>query len=443
MKRHGRRLRCLAILLAVGALVAACSNSSDSNTAAPASSAGGGAVPGVTNAEIRFSVLGTRTNNPLGTCLLDCFSQGIKAYFDYRNSEGGVHGRKLVVARELDDALGQNQQKAIEIVSAKDTFATFSAPQLASGWQNFADAGIPLYGWDIHPAQMIGRKSIFGNAAPPCLDCMDRTFTYVAELAGTKRIAALGYGVSDNSKQCVTQITDTIGRYGAATGQEIVYKNDTLAFGLSNGVGPEVAAMKRADAQLVITCLDLNGMKTLAQELERQGMGDIPMYHLNTYNQKFVEEAGALFEGDYVSVGFRPFEADPADTAMATFKKWIGKVGGRPDEMAMYGWINADLAYQGILKAGPAFTQASVIDATNHLTDYTADGLTVPVDWSRQHGQRSKADPVTNGYKLDCRALVRVRGGKFEIVGGTKDKPFVCWPPKDTTWSEPKPTSFG
>ena len=79
---------------------------------------------------------------------------------------------------------------------------------------------------------------------------------------------------------------------------------------MPNGIGPEVTAMKQAGVDMVVAAIDLNGMKTIAQELKRQGMGDVTMYHPNTYDQDFVKEAGELFEGDYVSVGFRPFEAD-------------------------------------------------------------------------------------------------------------------------------------
>ena len=38
-------------------------------------------VPGVTDDEITFAAIGTRSNNPLGTCILDCYLQGIEAYF--------------------------------------------------------------------------------------------------------------------------------------------------------------------------------------------------------------------------------------------------------------------------------------------------------------------------------------------------------------------------
>lgn len=441
--RHGR-VRALSVLLVVLALVAAgCSNSSGEKDGDGGGSGGGaGSAPGVTATEVRFTILGTQTNNPLGTCLLECYARGVKAYFDYRNSEGGVHGRKLVVSKEIDDQLGQNQQRAKEIISANDTFATLSATQLATGWSDLAKAGIPLYGWAIHPTEMAGHKEIFGNSAPPCLECVDRTFPYVARLAGAKKLAALGYGVTDNSKQCVSQIANTVDKYKGDTGQEVVYKNDSLAFGLSNGIGPEVTAMKKAGVEMILSCLDLNGMKTLAQELRRQGLEDTPLYHLNTYNQPFVAEADGLFEGDYMSVGFRPFEADAGDTAMTTYKEWIAKQDGEPDELSMYGWITANLAYQGLLDAGKNPTRESVIAATNKLTAFTAGGLIFPVDWSRQHELPTPEDPVAHGYKQVCRALAQVKDGKFQVVGGTKDKPFVCWPPEDDKWTEPTLTTF-
>src|SRR3546814_1957366 len=57
-------------------------------------------VPGVTDEEIAFAVLGTgAASSPIGGCQLTCYVAGIEAYFDYRNSEGGVHGRQLVIGR--------------------------------------------------------------------------------------------------------------------------------------------------------------------------------------------------------------------------------------------------------------------------------------------------------------------------------------------------------
>ena len=55
-------------------------------------------VPGVTDETISYGVVGTGLSNPLGYCLLECYVDGIEAYFEYRNELGGVHGRELASA---------------------------------------------------------------------------------------------------------------------------------------------------------------------------------------------------------------------------------------------------------------------------------------------------------------------------------------------------------
>jgi hypothetical protein len=444
----GRR-RVLAVLLTLAFVLAACGNSGDDDSSGDDDTAdpGGEAatsssdVPGVTADEIRFSAFGTNSNNPLGTCVLDCFVDGVNAYFAFRNSEGGVHGRDLVVATELDDELSRNQERALEIVSADDTFAAFSATQLANGWADVAEAGIPLYVWGIHAVEMNGQDSMFASFGVRCVTCTTRVLPYAGTLVDATSVGVMGYGVSEASKDCVAANADSVEMYADETGQEVGYTNDDLAFGLPNGIAPEVSAMKRAGVDFVTACVDLNGMKTLAQEMERQGMGDVPMLHPNTYDQAFVEEAGDLFEGDLVSVTFRPFEADPGDSALNDYFEWMEETGSEPTEPAMIGWINADLAYQGILAAGEDFTRESVIEATNEMTEYTADGLVHPIDWSRQHDAPTEDDPATHGYAQDCTSFVRVNDGQFEMVGD-ESEPWFCWEGGTREWSEPEPTNF-
>ncbi len=458
MRPHVRLHRSLLVGAAL-ALLAACSNSTDTKptTAASGAAAGSGAsndttqhvpisgVPGVTDTEIHFSSLGTNSNNPLGTCVLTCFDDGVKAYFDFRNSEGGIYGRKLMLTKEVDDELTNNQAKALEIISANDTFGTFSAPQIASGWADLASNGIPTYVWAINPANASGHPEIFGNAPVICIDCSGRGYAYQAQIAGAHRVATLGYGVSENSKQCADSSAKSIDKYSADVGgAQAVYTNDNLDFGLPNGIGPEVTAIKQAGADLIIGCLDLNGMKTLAQELQRQGVRQsIKMFHPNTYDQKFVKDAGNLFVGDFVLVQFRPFEADPAQSQLKDFHEWMAKDGKAETELAMDGWINADLAYQGLVAAGPNFDRQKVIDASNsQLTAFTAGGLIAPIDWSRQHVAPTEDDPATHGPKQDCSAFVRVGSdGTFQMVGDAA-KPWSCFPGNTREWSDPVSMTF-
>ncbi len=400
-------------------------------------------VPGITDTEISYAALGTNSNNPLGTCVLDCYADGIKAYFEFRNSQGGIYGRKLVLSKIVDDELANNQAKALEILSANDTFGTFDAAQLSSGIGDLADAGVPVYYWAIEPASAGGHPQIFGQREVTCITCVSRTIPYVARLAGAKKVAALGYGVSENSKQCAQSNAASIKRYSAETGgAEVAYLNDAIAFGMPNGVGPEVTAMAQAGVDLILACIDLNGMKTLAQELDRQGLRDkVKMLHANTYDADFVAASNGLFDGDYVAVGFRPFEADAGSSGLQDYFDWMDKIGKPRFEISMVGWINADLAYQGLVAAGPNLTRDAVVAATNAFTDYTAHGLTPPVDWSRQHDAPTPDDPKTHGPKYSCLALVQVVAGKFQMVGDPA-KPWSCWPGDTYDWSEPVAMNF-
>jgi hypothetical protein len=398
-------------------------------------------VPGVSDKEIAYAAIGTKTGNPLGNCILDCYVAGIKAYFAFRNSEGGIFGRQLVLSQVLDDELAQNQVRALEVTSGNKAFGAFEATLLASGWGDLDAAGVPTYAWGINAEEAANRQHIFPSTVIRCDDCTGRGVPYAIKTAGAKHAASIGYGISENSKVCTNSVADSIKLYSADIGADVVYTNDSLDFGLANGIAPEVTAMKKAGVDFISSCIDLNGMKTLATELQRQGMQNVVLYHPNTYSQSFVADAGGIFDGDFVGVGFRPFEADRSGSALDDFLTWMDKQGSEPSELAMAGWINATLAFDGLLAAGPVFDRDKVTAATNAMTDFTAGGLIETTSWGEAHTPYTQATrSVDKG--TECVALTRVEAGKFVTVA-PKNKPWLCWEQADLTWSEPTPTSFG
>lgn len=451
--------RALAALTVLALLAAACGNSDgESGDKTPTTGSDGTAptdggdaerdtfvaitgVPGVTDDEIAFAAIGTREGNPLGTCILDCYLDGIKAYFAFRNAEGGIFGRDLVLSEELDDALAANQAKSLEVISGGDAFGVFQATLVASGWGDLDDAGVPTYTWGIHATEAASRPHIFPSTPIRCGDCTGRSVPFAVKEAGATRVASLGYGISENSKVCAKSVSDAIDLYSADIGAEMAYFNNDLAFGLGGGIGPQVSEMKAAGVDFIATCIDLNGMKTLAEELARQDMDDVVLYHPNTYSQSFVTEADGLFEGDFVTVQFLPFEADSEGTALADFVSAMEDQGSDLTELAMVGWINASQAFDGLLAAGPEFDRDKVTAATNAMTAYDAGGLIPPVDWTESH------DPYTQATREvdtsdECGALVRIENGKFVTVA-PPETPWVCWPPEYQDWSEPEFVAFG
>lgn len=397
-------------------------------------------VPGVTDDEISFDVIGTRSNNPLGTCILDCYTAGIQAYFDYRNEQGGIYGRDLVIGDVLDDELAQNQVRAIDVISSDKAFGVFNATLVASGFGDLDSAGVPTFVWNIHATDFAGRPSIFGHMGAACSDCTQRSLPYLVAQTGAQKVATLGYGVSENSKVCTQALRDSIELYSDSIGgAEVAYFNDELAFGLPNGIGPEVSAMKQAGIEFIGSCMDLNGMKTLGQELQRQGMEDVVMSHPNSYDQGFISEAGGIFEGDFVTPQFLPFEADSGNELQAAFEKHIAAQGQEPTELAMVGFINADTAFTALLQAGPDFDRQKAIDGMNSVTDYSAGGLVPPIDWTTQHTPPTRDEPFAG---LQCTAAVEVVDGEFQTVADPST-PFLCWDNTESGWTEPEQMAFG
>lgn len=398
-------------------------------------------VPGVTDDEIAYTVIGTKTGNPLGICILDCYADGIRAYFAFRNSEGGIYGRQLVLDEVVDDELAQNQQRSLDVVSSDDAFGVFQATLLASGWGALDQAGVPTYAWGIHATEAAHRPSIFPSTVVRCADCPRPMVPWVAKQEGATKAASLGYGATENSKVCAQMVAESFRRHEDTFGVEMVYEKDDLQYGLPNGIGPEVTAMKELGVDFISTCIDLNGMKSLAQELARQGMADdVVLYHPNSYDHTFIEEGGELFEGDIVTVQFRPFEVDPGNSTMEDYRHWMEEIGREPSELSMVGWINASTAFDGLLAAGPEFDRQKVIDATNALEGYTAGGLIRELDWGTAHTPFTAADPRPD--RPECSALVRVEGGRF-VPYGDPSTPWVCWDSWDTDQKEPTLRDFG
>lgn len=397
-------------------------------------------VPGVSDEEIAVAVLGLREGNPLGTCILDCYLTGIEAYLEYQNSLGGVFGRDLVVGEVFDDELVQHGTKALEIIADEDTLVTFSASLTSTGFGDLDAAGIPTYNWGIQAPQNNGRFNTFPHIGVLCADCPGRAVPYQMSLKGATTAVSLGYGISPESKTCAQTNAAAIEFYGDDLGIEVVKVYDELEFGLNNGIAPQVSEWIELGVDFVASCLDLNGMKTIAEELVRQGARDqITLQHPNTYDVDFVAEAGDLFDGDFVAAQFTPFEFTE-HPAIVLYNEWVSQQDGPTAEQTMIGWMNAMLFVDGLIAAGPEFDRNSIVAVTNtEFTDYTYGGLTFPIDWSRQHESASADDRVTHGATEECTTLVQMQGGTFVMV---TDEPWLCWPQEDRSWVDPVEKTF-
>lgn len=372
--------------------------------------------PGVTDDTITVSGVAS-TTNPLGGKYGTVFD-GVQAYFAMVNSEGGIYQRELVLpeSNEHDDQLANNQQEVQQIITQDDPFAVVGvATLLFAGAELLTEENLPTFGWNIN-AEFANAPNLFGEKG----SFLDFTapgplVPFVARESGASKVGVLAYNVPQSS-DCLEGVENAFERYGESAGAEVVFADASLAYG-TNDLSVQVQQMRDAGVDFVTTCMDNNGVTTLAREMQRQGL-DAPQYLPNGYDYDLVGEFGDLFEGSYVGTEFSPLEFEPQPPGIEDYLEWMDETGGTVGEISLAGWISAAQFVTGLRAAGPDFTRQKVIDGLNQLTDVDADSIIPGNDWTIAHDQ---VDP------LQCTAISRIEDSEFVPTFTEDDKPFVCF----------------
>jgi len=376
-------------------------------------------VPGVTDTEIRVGGVAS-TTNPLGGTQGSAFD-GAQAYFDKVNDEeGGVHGRKIVLVSKRDDKLSSNADEVKGLLEQDNVFAVVPvAVLLFTGADQLVEQNVPTFGWNINDewggTAEQPRLNMFGQAGSYLgIGTATKNTPYLVNKAGRHKVGLLAYNVPQ-SAGCLDGYVASFDKYGDEADASVVFKDASLSFGTTD-LSVQVQKMKEAGVDVVATCMDNNGVVTVAKELKKQNLDAIQLLP-NSYDQSTMDEFGDLFEGSYAYISETPLEADPEPDAMAEFKAAMEKADTAINENSYVGWINATQFVQGLKDAGPQFDRQKVIDAINKQTDYKADGLVAGIDWTTAH---------TEPGPDNCFALLEIKDSKFVPQTEEKGKYFTC-----------------
>ena len=423
MSRPSARLIRAGVAVAVvGALVAACGGSGGGG--------GGGQTDGVSATEIRVGGLVALTG-PLGNAYKG-ISEGVRAYFDLVNSQGGVNGRKLTLARVRDDGtnISRSTSQAIALVEQDHVFAVVgaSSPIFPAG-RYLAQKGIPTFGtnfnveWNSGPS-LFGHNGSYNDykAALPFLP-------WLAKKVGATTAATIAYTVA-SSADCSDGEANSFKKFGITVGLQ----DNSLQFGTTD-ITADIQRMKEQHVQFVATCMDPTGNTLVSKGLKKANLNNVVQYWPNGYDPDTLKSFADLMEGVYFGLQHVPFESAAQSPAMQTFLAQMHKVfpNSQVGEEALDGWMNADLFVTGLRAVGRDVTRKKLVDAINKIRNYSAGGLVPPIDWTRQH-----TGPNPNA---DCTAVVQVQRGQFVPVFGTGGTPFVCFhaPRADTLDNVPPP----
>ena len=414
-----RRSAWLGVGLSFSLIAGACGNSSgEDDSSKEESEAVAVDAPGVSDTTIRVGGVASGTN-PLGG-KYDEVADGVDAYFQMVNDDGGVHGRQLELTVRHDDQVANNDAEIQKLLTQDDVFAVLPvAVLLFSGADDLVQANVPTFGWTINPEWQgtadDPRDNLFGqNGSFLCFGCAAPGVAYLAKQLDAKKLGLLAYNVPQ-SADCATGIERSVEEYAGPDGATVAFVDKSLAYGTAD-LSVQVSQMKDAGVDLVLTCMDLQAVVALAREMKRQSL-DAVQYLPNGYDRELITEFGDLFQGSVVLTFFTPFEMEDPPEALQTYLDWMERTGTPATENTMNGWLNAALFVEGLREAGPDFSRQKVIDAINGMTDWTADGLLAGVDWNTAH---------TESANPQCSAYSQVEGDEFVPIFGEPGKPFVC-----------------
>jgi branched-chain amino acid transport system substrate-binding protein len=400
--------------VAVSALLAW---SSPSAVAAPSAST----APGVTATQIKVGVISTLTGAIASD--FDGFAPGMQAYFNLVNSKGGVNGRKMVLAYNLDD--GSNPTTFTQLthtliqqdhVFAVGTSTYWFTPNL------FVQTKTPTYGYNVS-GNWAGPNNLYAaGGSTQDYQTGAAPVAYLIKQTKSKSVAIVSYGpaITSSYNACHADARNL-----AAAGIKVGYVD--LDAGLGGDFTPAVQRMQQAGTDFVLSCMQGSDNITLARAIQQYGL-KVHQLWFDGYDASLLDQYSSLMQGVYLNNnGNVPFEAVKAYKGkypgeaqyLLSMQKYAPKFV--TSQQALQGWQSGALLVAGIKAAGNNLTQANVIAQTNKLTNFTSGGIATVTNWSEAH--------TINGFP-GCSAFVQVKGKAFVPAVAKAPQVFVCFAQK-------------
>jgi ABC-type branched-subunit amino acid transport system substrate-binding protein len=344
-----------------------------------------GAAPGVSATQISVGSLSTQSG-PLAADF-GAIVPGVKAYFSWVNAHGGVWGRKIVLTHNADDGgvPSNNATQARTLVQQDHVFAIVGVATAFFTASTFlAQTGTPTFGYATQD-EWQGPPNLFAAYGSAIDFSTSGPFLAYAALQNhATSVGLMAYGIPQSAASCQQGQAAL-----QAAGVHVGYSDLSVPFG--GDMTSDVLRMKQAHVDFVMACMDVNGNLQLARTIRQNGMGAVPQFWLDGYDTSTLATYGSLMANTFFLVQHVPFEAarqfpgafPGLEQYLAVMHRYAPAVA--TNEVAMEGWISAATFVAGLRIAGPHPTQLAVVNAINHIGDFTANGIMLPVDWRIAH----------------------------------------------------------
>lgn len=369
----------LVALVGAIALLAGGCNGGTARAAAASSCRG----PGVTDKTIKLGLMYPVSGGDQS--IFTPYRSGVEARLALANAQGGVHGRTLISSwaddqGQEDSNLGAAQQ----LVRIDKVFGIMELSTASNGgaqWlnrQNIPVTGTALdLAWSKYKNMFSYSNFVTPNGVPS-------TWGEYARDDGATRAAVLYSDGAEVTKVLASKFADSLRAAGIPS--------DLIEASVENKNEAAVAQRILANHDDLITGLDDTEMTLTIGVIARQTDPSIRILSGTAYDPAVLQQGGAALAGTSVFVEYRPFElrVPGHKVFLDAMTKYAPQQQPAANEIALQGWLGADLMLRGLEAAGACPTRQSFITNLRGVTGYTAGGLLpFPVDMRESFGKQT------------------------------------------------------
>jgi ABC-type branched-subunit amino acid transport system substrate-binding protein len=339
---------------------------------------------------------------------------GVKAYFAYINSKGGVNGRKLKVD-SFDDAFSSSANRAYTQQAIAQDLA------MVGNFSLFDNQGCqPLA---VNPA--VPDVSV---TLDPGTNALPNDYS-VQPLSQGLSLGPLAYFRKHFPKDTkvgtiVSNASTAVAQWNGEkaglehAGYKIAYLHEVSP--LQSDYTTDVINMRNDGVNvLYMTALDWQvGALIMKAAYQQNWRPPLIFSGGPIYADQFIKAAGGptIANGIWIGQGQALYLGQDSSRvpAVKLFNTWVHKVAPSwtPDLFTLYGWASAQLFVQALQAAGPHPTRGAVLDQLKKISSFNAGGLL------------GTANPATKTPSA-CYVIARIENGNYKRVYPAKSG-FSC-----------------
>ncbi|MYB08487.1 MAG: ABC transporter substrate-binding protein [Acidimicrobiia bacterium] len=389
---------------------------------------------GITSDTITVLVMAD-VGSPLAPGLFQGSIDGVKAWADHVNSEGGLACRQVEVI-EHDSAINPTETTNGFLVACEEAFALVGTTALfaldTTDLQSCPDAagndiGVPDFAYITteppHQCSVVTFATSRPNSECPYAGTGPRAVqSQVGHVQWLlENVESNLNGVYLVPSDLPSTIASTMPQLRSFQELGIVIDGEpgVSGFTTQSEYGAYIQVMRDADSNFAYTGSDDQSMIKWRSEAEAQGLdvdSIIWMCQLACYTPSFLE-AGDVIENTYIWLWFLPIDEVDHNQELADFMQFIDN--DFPPAWAAGSWADGVLFEQVVnnivAEGGPnAVTRQAVLDGARSLTSFDVNGWWSPADYS------------TTENIMPCFMLMQVQNNDFVRVHPTAPGELDC-----------------